>query len=251
MLLCRKIIFLACFFCASFFVGSFFSVSAQAFPTRPFSAGVGLGVPEFVFLEAQVAAFSRCQIGATYAKVWVPGVMPKDIAAPTQTVTLFTGDEYAIDPKVSPDFSAISPFLRVFPDSSNNFFLQFTWIWMKIDSFITGTFAPQNNVALPEIPMTGTVTINQYLPTVSVGYLFSSQIYYLNLSIGIGYILKPSTSTSANLTIPDSLGGNAGNQDVIDGFNADIQKSVVNATEEIRNRFGIFPSLHFSFGIYF
>ena len=221
-----------------------------AFPTRPFSAGVGFGVPELAFVEAQVAAFVRCQVGAsfTYAP---PSLMPKDIPLEKQTITLSTGDVYEFTPAVTPSFYAISPFIRLFTSPNNNFYLQLMWALFKLTATITGDMTPRDNPILPVVPVTGAVTITQSLPTFSVGYFFSSPIYYFNLNIGIASMISPTTSTAVTALVPDALGGNTGNEVQLDGINSDIQTSVTNASTTARASYGLFPSIHLSFGFYF
>lgn len=224
---------------------------ALAFPTRPFSAGVGLGVPEFTFIEAQVAVFVRCQLGATFGALPIPGLLPKNVPLDTQTVSLSTGDTFTLEPKVTPSFYLLSPFIRVFPSKDNNFYLQLMWSMLRLTAAITGDLTPRDNPSLPTVPVTGSVLITQSMPTFSVGYFFSSQIYYFNLAIGVAHMMSPTTSTSVSATIPNSLGGNSTNEEQLNNINADIQSSVASASAEVRKTYGFFPSLHISFGFYF
>jgi hypothetical protein len=224
---------------------------APAFPTRPFSAGVGFGVPEFTFVEAQVAAFGRCQLGASFGALPIPGLLPQNIPLDTQTVSLSTGDVFTLQPKVTPSFYLLSPFIRVFPSKNNNFYLQLMWSMLRLTATITGDMTPRDNPVLPTVPVTGTVLITQAMPTFSVGYLFSTRIFYFNLAIGVARMMSPTTTTSISAAIPNSLGGNSTNEVQLDGINSDIQSSVATASAEVRSTYGYFPSLHLSFGFYF
>jgi hypothetical protein len=228
----------------------FFSAELRAIPSRPFSVGFGFGVPELAFVEAQVMAFGRCQIGASFSYA-PPALMPKDVPLPEQTVTLSTGDVFTYEPLVTPSFYMISPFLRFFPNTQNNFYLQFLFSVFRATATIRGDMTPRDNAILPSVPVTGTVSLTQTIPNFSVGYLFSTRIYYFNLNIGAAYLRPASTTTSVSALVPDSLGGSAGNEVQLDGINDDIQQSINDSSTTVRTTYGIFPTIHLSMGFYF
>lgn len=226
------------------------SLEAYALPTRPLSMGLGFGVPELAFVEAQIMALGRCQVGASFS--YAPAaVMPKNIPLSEQNITLSTGDRFSYQPLVTPSFFMISPFIRLFPTEKNNFYLQFLFSIFKATASITGEMTPQDNPSLPSVPVSGAVTLTQTIPNFSVGYFFSTRIYYLNLNIGAAYLRPASTSTSVSALVPDSLGGNSSNEVQLDGINSDIEASVNKASTTVRDTYGIFPSIHLSFGFYF
>lgn len=223
-----------------------------AIPPSGFSAGFGVGVPELAFGEVAFRAFGRCQIGltATYAP---PIGLPDPVDLPTQTLTLASSDVYTLTPQVTqtPLFYAIAPFIRYFPSVTNNFYLQAMFPIIKVNIKVDGAMTPRDNSSLPTVPLAGNVTLTQTLPTFSVGYVFSTRIYYINLAIGAAVMREPTTATAVSAVFPASVGGDADNELALEGINRDIEAAVTDASRDLRANYGIFPSLHLSFGFFF
>lgn len=224
----------------------------QASAPKPFWFDFGAGLPHLAALQLSYRLFPRWQIGASYGILpGGQGIYSHTIALPSENVTLKNKEFVTFtSPTLTSSLASIAPHLRFFPGISN-FYFQFTCAVLQTkNKFQSGLSDIYGNV-IPDGGYSGTMTILQFLPTLSIGHAFGSQLFFFNVNMGLTFIATAQASISSSGYIPDSHGGTSANQDVFDQLDTKATKALNEAVDLIRKEVPVFPSFQFTFGFMF
>jgi hypothetical protein len=207
---------------------------------------IGGGVPELVAADVQVLVASHWQIGMGYG--FIPGLGPiSSLKIPDQSINLSVGT-FSVSSQVSASLSMLTPFIRYFP-TERNYYLQFAFSMLRagftVNSAIEDSFGAPLGATI-----TANVNVIQPVPTLSLGHIFASQAYFLNLNLGVSFLLSPWVSSSISGSIPDILGGTTANQAAINSLQSKISSAVTNALQSAQQQVFLIPSITITFGIF-
>lgn len=227
------------------------SFSLAAAPQQNLSVDIGFGLPMLYTANANFMIWKHWQVGAGYG--FLPAVGP--MATGQELTPIFqvapNGTHIWIYPKATGSVSWMNPYIRFFPKlGNNNFYFQFSYFYYAATINITSRIEDGNSQLITNDGISGTITIKQFIPTLSIGCIFGSQLYFFNMTMGYSFIGATSTTMNLGGTL-GSLGSLAPEmlQAVENGLStavttaADIPKSIVANWP--------FPSIYFSFGVFF
>lgn len=213
----------------------------------------GVGFPQLPSIELAVQPLKRWQLGASYGILpgGSGGVVSPKYVLPSQNVTLSTGLHLTVhEPTVSISFSSLCPFLRYFPNTTG-FYLQFTLAMLKASNTLSAELHDVSGNQIPGAKASGTVDVTQYLPTLSIGHIFNSRLFYFSVNMGLSAVANMTIDTHFESYLPDSVGGSAANQTAIDQINEKNKEAASKASDEFRQVISFLPSLQFVFGLTF
>ncbi len=214
----------------------------------------GVGFPQLTSIELAVQPLTRLQVGFSYGLVpggGGAGTVSPEYKLPSQNVTLSTGLHLTLhEPTASASLSSLCPFIRYFPNATGVYF-QFTLGMLKAHNTLSASLYDVNGNAIPNASATGTIDVTQYLPTLALGHLFNSKLFFFSVNMGLSMVANLNIESKFESSIPDALGGNAANQAATDQINSKNSEAASKATEEFHKLVTFLPSLQFGFGIFF
>lgn len=230
--------------------------AATAIPERTVSIGVGAGVPEVVFGAIDVAASRHWQLGFSYG---IDGGLLgqalrfddlRQTAGQTRNVVLSDGRTYEITPQLDPlQFTMISPSVRFFP-TDRNFYFQLSWTLLRLSSAFTGGIAdPALGIALEGVVF-GTMSYLQHMPTLSIGHIYASKAFFINIRLGASLPFTSTLSVTARAQLPTIVGGTAPNQAAIDSLANQMAADALQSVEDAKREIFIVPSAAITAGFF-
>lgn len=218
-------------------------------PQQNFSIDIGFGLPQLYTANANFQVWKRWQFGMGYGFLPPFGQLASGRDLPPMFQVAPNGTSLWIYPKAKGSISWFNPYARFFP-GHDNFYFQFSYFYYSASLAITSKIEDGNSQVITNDGVSGTVTIRQFIPTLSIGCIFGNQLYFFNMNMGYSFV--GATSTSVSLTgslgqlgalAPDAL------KTVEDGMAqavnniSDVPKSIVANWP--------FPSIYLSFGVFF
>ncbi len=207
---------------------------------------LGGGVPELVAADVQVLFARHWQIGLGY------GILPgftsiPNIKIPDQSLNLSVGT-FTLSSQVSASLDMLTPFLRYFP-TERNFYLQAAFSMLRAGFTVDGTIKDSSGNAIGGT-IDASVNVIQPVPTLSLGHIFASQAYFINLNLGVSFLLAPWVSTTVTGAIPSLLGGNAANQAAINSVQSKVSSTISDALRTAQQQVFLIPSITITAGIF-
>lgn len=221
----------------------FLAATARADMHRILALDFTLGTPGIVDAGGHVQAWKSVQLGFGYGLM--TGLPLMSMTLEKQQIDLDSGISVDLQPKLTFRLSTLTPFVRYFPHP-NNFYVQLSLPLWIITTNVTGTLSHPLLGEL-EDSLTGTITLTQPLPTLSVGYFFGDNLYFFNLSIGATFYMDPLVAAAFKTAFPDGIGSNDA---AIDQMTSQMQTQVSSMMTQIRDFLPFIPSLNLSFGLF-
>lgn len=221
---------------------------AVALIPRNVSVDVGFGIPHLIFGQGIVKISDHWQMGVGYGLIPGAAAAGKGIKLDDQVFALQDGTEVGMTPVLNLNFNTLLPFIRYFP-RDNNFYVQATYAMLQLGAEISGTLKTNDALGATVGLVTGTATITQPVPTLSVGHVWAGKVYFCDLSLGLSFFLPASASITLKSLIPDALGGSEGNETAINQLGNDLASQLNDNTGTYRDQFPVLPSLSLTFGI--
>lgn len=216
---------------------------------RVLALDIGAGVPVVAAGEISVLFAEHWQVGFGYG--YVPGLSAlSNVKVPDQTVTLNgIPDSLTFSPKFNASIDMLTPFLRFFP-TERNFYFQVAYSVLRMNMTVSGPL--KDSATGTEIggALSGTVGVTQPVPTLSLGHIFASREFFVNISLGVSFLLSPSVNVALGGTIPDALGGSSGNQDAINKAQSQLADSIQHSVDTARQQITLIPSVLISCGVF-
>jgi len=216
---------------------------------RVLSLDVGMGVPVIANAEVSVLFAEHWQIGFGYG--YVPGLSSLSaISVPTQTLSLNgLPDSFSVTPKLTASLDMLTPFLRFFP-TERNWYFQLSYSILRMNMGISGTIEDATTGQGIGGVITGSVSVWQPIPTISMGHIFASKEFFVNLSLGVSFLMSPWVSVSVGGAIPDALGGTSANQGAITNMQNNMSDSIQKSVDTARQQITLIPSILISAGLF-
>lgn len=237
---------------------AFSSGPARALPERPMSIGFGFGLPDLVAATADIVALPpRWQIGFGFGidGGFAGGLLPVNRllseASQTRSITLFDGREYQLTPEADPaSVNMMLPYLRFYPTQSN-FYLQLTWALLRMSTHFTSTIRDVGTGTNIAALLTGDIAFVQQVPTFSIGNVFHSKAFFVNVRLGVSILFTTSCHVSLSASLPDSVGGLDSNKEALGTVQTQLSDAVVNAAQQAKDQVFVIPSIAVSTGVIF
>lgn len=220
---------------------------------KRFWLNFGAGLPQLASLEFSYRLFPRWYIGASYGIIpgGQSGSLSPTFSLPSQNVVLANKQFVTFDqPTVQSSLTSLSPFFRFFP-GTNEFYLQFTMAVWQVRNNFDSALLDINGNTIVDASYKGLITVSQYLPTVSMGHVFNSELFFFNVNMGITIAASTQVAVSSETILPDSMGGTSANQEQIDQINSKANSSIQDAMGTFRDQVKFLPSIHLTFGFMF
>lgn len=220
--------------------------------TRRFWFDLGFGLPQLIGGEASYRALQRWQFGAGGGILpGGEGLYAHRFSLPSQSVTLKNNDFVKLDsPTLTSSLATISTFVRFFP-VERNFYFQLTLSMLRNKNRFQSGLSDASGVKIDDGEYRGSITLIQFLPTISIGHAFASNLFFFNVNMGISFIATVQASVYSEGRIPDRLGGTAENQEVFDKLNTETTDAINQAVTQLRKEIPVIPSFCFTFGFMF
>lgn len=238
-------------------------ISCTAFPAaekkqvekstlKPFWVNFGAGLPQLASLEASYRILPKWQIGAAYGIIpgGNPNLAPR-FSLPAQNIVLANSQFVTFsEPTVTSSLTSICPFVRFFPNPSS-FYIQLTMALMWNKNDFESDLNDVNGNKIAEAKYSGVITAIQALPTISIGHVFHSNLFFFNVNMGVSIIANVTVQTAFSSQLPDSLGGDAANQDSLNAIDENSRDAINGAVAEFRKQIQFLPSMNLMFGFMF
>ena len=230
------------------FVAALALICAQAVAgpmDRILMLDLGFGWPQLAGPEASIYLTPHLHAGLTFGIL--PGgtsIFPQQNLQ-QQSALLPDGNIYYVTPNVKSTFFAVSPFIRFFLSNDRPVYLQFMCSAFTSVADITGPITDTSGTEVPGASVTGKVILAQLLPTLSLGHIWHSKLYFFNLSLGISYVASIVNSTQTTVTLPVVLDTSEAEQ----AISQSVAQGANNAANSIRNHVTFLPSIWASFGL--
>lgn len=227
------------------------SVFAGSIRETRFMVDVGAGLPQLAGLDVAYRLFPSWQIGMGYGLIpGGQGISP-GFSLPSQNVTLANEQFVTFSkPTIHTTLSSMCPFIRWYPNPSN-FYVQFTLGLLQAKNDFESQILDISGNTITDAKYTGVITVTQMLPTLSMGRVFASDLFFFNVNMGVTIVATADVSTSLTSELPDRLGGNTGNQAQLDQVNENAKTSINSGLQVFRNEVLFLPSIQFTFGFMF
>ncbi|MBI1859527.1 MAG: hypothetical protein HYR96_01240 [Deltaproteobacteria bacterium] len=231
-------------------VALIFSASARAIPQQVLSVDVGFGLPELYTASVNMQLWRRWQVGLGYGYLPSFGAMATGMDLPPMSATEpTTGLEVLFYPHATGSVSWFNPFVRFFP-TRDNFYFQLSYFYYAATIAITSRIEDANSQLLTSDGLKGSITIRQFIPTLSIGYIFGNALYFFNMNMGYSFI--GATTTTADLTGSFGILGDIPASvltPIEDGLSSAVNTAADAPKSIVAN--WPFPSIYFSFGFFF
>ncbi|MBI4404427.1 MAG: hypothetical protein HY537_09715 [Deltaproteobacteria bacterium] len=215
---------------------------------RTLAIDIGAGMPQLLTLQGAVLVINKFQLGFSYGLIPSNNFLGPDIDLPANEVTLANGQSYTVRPKASVGLSSMMPFIRYFP-SQTNFYVQLGWALFKTKINVHGNFQELSGNVIDDALVSGVATLTQSLPTLSIGHVFTTNIYFFNISLGASFFGTLYTDFGLAGVLPEAMGGNAGNQVALGELKKRMDIEINKAFDEHKAKILFIPSVLVSFGI--
>ncbi len=222
-----------------------------AVPPRNVSLDLGLGSPQILFVGANVVISSHFQGGLSYTPIPNSILFHGGFDLSSYSLNIeHSGtviEKFTITPHVNPSLLFLSPYLRFFPTSSN-FYIQFSYPLIIINATISGTFKPESGDPTLLASVSSKITLIQPLPTISIGHIFCSKLFFINLSIGASFLTRISTSIEISGIFSDVFNSQSTNE-VLQELKSNFENETNTLANEFKKNLFLIPSINISFGI--
>ena len=224
-------------------------IRSWAVPQQNLSVDVGFGLPQLYTASANFMIWKRWQMGLGYGYIPPFG----ELATGRSLAPIFqmapNGTYLWIYPKAKGTISWFNPFVRFFP-GRDNFYFQLSYFYYATSLDITSRIEDGNSQVITNDGIAGTITIRQYIPTLSIGYIFGNQLYFFNMNMGYSFVGATSSTIALTGTLgqlgalaPEAMTSVETSMSEMINAVSDVPKSVIANWP--------FPSIYFSFGVFF
>ncbi len=223
--------------------------SSFAVPKQNLSFDLAFGVPHLLTANANFMIWKKWQAGLGYGFLPPVGVMSTGMALPAMSVPGPDGITLVVYPTAKSAFSWVNPYLRFFP-GTDNFYFQVSYFYYAVSFDITSTVEDGNSQIITTSGISGKLTLRQFLPTIGIGCIFGSNLFFFNLNMGYSFV----GATTMGVELTGALGqlGELA-PDVVTSMENAMGELVTIASDGPKSvvRNWPFPSINFSFGFYF
>jgi len=223
------------------------AVSAFALVERNLALGLSVGTPQLAALEGTVLMSPHVQLGFSFGLFGLGLAAAPTYTPASQQIALVDGNTYSLTPETTLSFNTLCPFIRIFP-GERNFYFQLTAALYRVRADVTSRLEGGVLGTISTNAVAGNITLIQTLPTISIGHIFMSKFFFVNLSLGASFLANTFVSTELATSLPDVVGGNDLNKEPIEQAKAQIQTSLLTAADEFKRQFFIIPSLMLAIG---
>jgi hypothetical protein len=206
---------------------------------------LGVGLPQIASVNGEAAFLDWLQFGFGFGTASNGMIGSPGIKLGNQQVTLVDGKNYTFQGQGNWSVATLSPFIRVFP-VERNFYVQFTYALIRASATLNSDLVG-NGVRVPNA-VQANATLLQAIPTLAIGHIFASRLYFVNLSLGLSMIGNTNVSVAVTNNIPSSLGGPTANQSAFNGSASKITNDATKASNDLKSKALLLPSLYLGVG---
>lgn len=211
----------------------------------------GVGFPNLISVEAALHILPRLHAGVSYGMYPSSFTFHPVLNSNEQSAKFSDGRNYTLTPDITSKLDAAVPFVRYFP-GQDNFYFQLAYAILRVQSDVTSGLQDVNGIPVSGAVIKGKVDFMQYMPTLSIGALFTTNIFFFNTSLGASVLQSITTKVSLTGELPDRLGGSGGdNATAISKLEEELAKNSDTAVAALRNQVTFVPSFYLSFGFMF
>lgn len=221
---------------------------ASAIPPRNVWVDVGFGIPQLIYGQVQAKVSEHWQLGFAYGIIAGLPASATRLTIPEQTVTLGAAGDFVMSPTATLGIHTFSPLVRYFPGPSN-FYLQFGFNLVQATADVTGPLVSTDPLFPVAALINGTVKAILPVPTISVGDIWSGEIYFFAINLGVSFLMSPWTSVTINGGFPEALGDPEANQAALNELSSNFTSSFSDSIAAFRSQYPLLPSIHISFGL--
>lgn len=211
---------------------------------------LGVGFPNLISVEAALHVLPRLHAGASYGLYPSSFTFHPQLNSNEQAAKFADGKSYTLTPDVTSKLDAICPFVRYFP-GQDNFYFQLTYALLRVQSEVTSGLQDVNGVSVNGAVIKGRVDFTQVMPTLSIGALFTTHLFFFNTSLGASVLQSISTKVALTGELPERLGGATANAAALSKLEEELAKNSDTAVAALRNQVTFIPSFYLSFGFLF
>ena len=216
---------------------------AHGVPGRGLSVDFGVGLPQIAQVNGEAAFLDWLQVGFGFGMLNSSWVGLPGIKLPEKSVTI-KGNPFVFSGDASWTIQSLSPFIRVFP-IERNFYVQLTYNMMRVsaimDSDLVGTALTITDAVRAK------ATVTQAIPTLSIGHIFSGELYYINLAMGFSVIGTTSVDVEVTGNVPEAI-GDSNTASEFQKQKDDIAKAAQDSAGAIRGEVQVLPSIYLGIG---
>ena len=235
------------------FLGIFFVLSgeASAYLEKRFAFDLQFGFPQIFQGQAAFLPFKRLQVGVGYLPFPASISITSGARIPAQ-IELVDGYKFYLEARDDTSFDTLPPFVRYFPVPDRNFYFMLSYPMIRGQTTIHMSLV---SVVEPSLRYDDIIQVSmliaQPFPTLSIGHIFATNFFYINLTMGYAYIGDVRVS---NLKItgefPSVNGGNANNEAALAALVDNAVTQANQGTSAARLSFGVIPSIYFAIGFF-
>lgn len=220
-----------------------------ALPNKNLSFDIAFGTPHLLTFNGNFQLRKRFQVGLGYGLFPSIGLMATGIDLPAVSVSGPAGITLAVYPKTTASIYWVNPYMRFFPTNNDNFYFQFSYFYYAVALNITSRIEDGNSQLITQDGISGVVTLRQFLPTIGIGCIFGSNLFFFNLNMGYSFV----GATTMSVELTGTLGRlGALNAEAAETMKDSLSNSVTTVSDGPKRVVANwpFPSITISFGFY-